>query len=114
MTRLKIFPGSCGFITKLAIWKIDKWTVGVEIKSECERLKAFNDDIVKVMLHDIYHRPFNHCKIYEMAGKADLHSGCPVPSGIIKAAEVELGLSLMKNVKIEFIKNENGVFEVTD
>jgi hypothetical protein len=40
MTRLKIFPGSCGFITKLAIWKIDKWTVGVEIKSECERLKG--------------------------------------------------------------------------
>jgi hypothetical protein len=51
---------------------------------------------------DILRGPINQNPIYVEAGKCKLHNSCPVPCGIAKAAEAELGLALKKNVKIEF------------
>jgi hypothetical protein len=50
----------------------------------------------------------NKNKIYEKAGKCNLHPGCPVPCGVIKAAEVELGLALVRDVKIVFQNESRG------
>jgi hypothetical protein len=56
---------------------------------------------------DIIKNPINKNPIYENAGKCNLHSSCPIPCGVIKAAEVELELALKK------MSNQNWCFNMT-
>lgn len=77
-------------------------SVAIAIKSACEQVMSLERQLRKIEMMDVIKNPINKNPIYEKAGKCNLHSSCPVPCGIIKAAEVELGLALMKDVGIIF------------
>lgn len=68
---------------------------------------TLNHQLQKLDMLDVL-KPINKNAIYEKAGRCSLHPGCPVPCGVIKAAEVELGLALMKDIRIVF-QNDNQV-----
>ncbi len=51
---------------------------------------------------DALKMPFSENPIYTICGKAIAHSACPVPSALVKCAEVASGLGLKRNVHFEF------------
>ncbi|MBW2093971.1 MAG: hypothetical protein JRI80_03705 [Deltaproteobacteria bacterium] len=63
---------------------------------------ALEKQLRKIEMSDVIKNPINKNPIYEKAGRCNLHSSCPVPCGIIKAAEAELGLAVTNDVTIVF------------
>lgn len=108
MITVHIESGICGFNSVLRAHRIERKSVGIAIKSDCGQVAAFGDLLQKLNVDDVIRTPLNKNGVYEKAGKCNLHASCPVPCGVIKAAEVELGLALMKDVRIIF-QNDNQV-----
>ena len=102
MITVRIESGICGLATVVRAFQTQRRSVGIAIKSECKQVMALEDQLRKIEMHDVIKNPINKNPIYEKAGKCNLHSSCPVPCGIIKAAEAELGLAVIKDVRIIF------------
>lgn len=78
--------------------------VRIAIETECEEVKELAREIESVTIQDIFSFPFVEDKVYQAAKKVIRHASCPVPCGIIKAAEAELGLAVKQDVFIHFIQ----------
>ena len=102
MTTVQIESGICGFCTVVRVLKHHRNSIEVSVKSDCRQVMDLGQQLQKLDMRDILKNPINDNPIYHMAGKCNLHPSCPVPCGVIKAAEVELGLALKKDVKILF------------
>jgi hypothetical protein len=102
MITVRIESGICGLETVVRAFKSQRKSVGIAIRSECEQVKALEEQLRKIDMMEVIKTPINKNLIYEIAGKCKLHSSCPVPCGIIKAAEAELGLAVKKDVRIIF------------
>lgn len=108
MVTIHIDSGICGFTAEVRAFRLLRKSVGFAIKSECKQVMALARHLDKLDLNDILHGPIHKNPVYELAGKSGLHSSCPVPCGIVKAAEVELGLALKMDVNISFTSDEQG------
>lgn len=102
MVTVEIESGICGFCTIVRAFRLQRKSVGIAIKSGCKQVLSFADQLKRLEMSDIIKNPINSNSVYKEAGKCNLHASCPVPCGVIKAAEAELGLALMKDVKIVF------------
>jgi len=102
MITVRIESGICGLNTVVRAFKIQRRSVGIAIKSDCKQVMALESQLHKIEMMDVIKNPINRNPIYEKAGNCNLHSSCPVPCGIIKAAEAELGLAVTKDVTIVF------------
>lgn len=102
MITVHIESGICGLETEVSACRIQRKSARIAIRSDCEQVIALSNLLHKIDTRDVIKNPINKNTVYEKAGKCGLHSGCPVPCGVIKAAEVELGLALMKDVRIIF------------
>jgi hypothetical protein len=92
MAKAEIFAGICGFNTTVQT-TMNERTCHLSIQSEC---KAFKEISFRRQLPQTYEAAHQYCS----------HAACPVPSGIIKAIEVEAGLALPKDVSIRISKGE--------
>ena len=108
MITVRIESGICGLNTVVRAFRIQRRSVGIAIKSDCKQVMAFGNQLRKIDMMDVIKTPINKNPIYEKAGRCNLHSSCPVPCGIIKAAEVELELALTKDVRIDFQNDIQG------
>ncbi len=102
MSVVHIESGICGFKTLVRASQIQGQGVGIVLESGCAQIMAFGGGLRELGIEDILKIPINQNPIYEKAGKCNLHASCPVPCGVIKAAEVELGLALKGDVRITF------------
>ena len=102
MITVHIVSGICGLETEVRVCRIQRKSVRIAIRSDCEQVIALSNQLHKIDTMDVIKNPINKNPVYEKAGKCNLHASCPVPCGVIKAAEVELGLALMKDVRIIF------------
>lgn len=80
----------------------------VSLESECSAIERLGEALADQTVD-----PFREITFrgkgplaYELAFKYCSHGACPVPSGIIKAVEVETGLALPKDVTIKLSKDE--------
>ena len=105
MVTIHIEPGICGFPAEVRAFRLLRKSVGFAIKSECKQVMALARHLEKMDLNDIIRGPIHKSPVYELAGKSGLHTSCPVPCGIIKAAEAELGLALKRDVRFAFIND---------
>ena len=104
MTKVKINPGVCGFITSVEAVSEDGQEVILTVKSGCEPVRAMFKE-----LGDTFDS-FELCLVkpgegplFEYASKNfPVHCGCPILSGIVKAAEAECKLALPRDVSITF------------
>lgn len=104
MTKLEIRPGACGFfVIVTATADVDK-KVNVDIETDCDHVKELAGEIEFLTIQDILGCSFGEDRVYQVAKKAIRHTSCPVPCGIIKAAEAELGLAVKQDVLIHFIQ----------
>lgn len=113
MIAVHIESGICGLETEVRVFRIERKSVGIAIRSDCEQVMALNNQFHKLDMMDVTKNPINKNAIYEMAGKSNLHPSCPVPCGVIKAAEVELGLALIKDVRIVFQNDDQAADHAT-
>jgi hypothetical protein len=101
----EIFAGVCGFTTRVEAHKNEDDQVVLHIESECQAIGRLAEQLTEV-------DPFRE---FTFRGKGPLtlqlgskycsHAACPVPTGIIKAIEVEAGLALPVDVTIKVSKD---------
>ena len=105
MKKVVIDPGVCGFVTSVvAEGDEDEGTVTLKVASGCEAVRKMMEaagdtfDAYELCLTKPGAGP-----LYEYAGASfPVHAGCPVLAGILKCAEAEAGLALVKDVSIKF------------
>lgn len=104
MATARIEAGICGFTTSVRT-RAEGPKLKVEIESDCEHIKKLAAALTEV-------DPFREITFrgegpltYELARLHCAHAACPVPTGILKAIEVEAGLALPKVVTITVTKD---------
>jgi len=102
MTRLTIESGICGFTTKVtANLKEGGKDVSIAMESGCEMVEAMAGELKEASKMSVF-TGFLTNPVYKAAARHLKHTACPVPSGIIKAMEVEAGFCLPRDVSIIF------------
>ena|SRR4030067_1380613 len=104
MTKVEINPGACGFCVTVIATKVELKKATLVIQTECEQVNEMASLITHLTVRDILGFPFGEDIVYQTAKRVIRHASCPVPCGIIKAAEAELGLAVKRDVLIHFIQ----------
>ena len=100
-TKVIINPGVCGFTAEVVVEKKEDKNFSVTITSECPMVSKLETEIAELALRDAF-RNFVNNPVYRKGAACLRHVACPVPSGILKALEVEAGLNVPKDVSITF------------
>ncbi len=103
MTKVEIRPGACGFSVIVTAVEVGSKKIKLTIETDCEHIKELSGKLELLAIKDIYGHPFGEDKVCQTAKGLIRHASCPVPCGIIKTAEAELGLAVKKDVLIHFV-----------
>jgi hypothetical protein len=100
MASAEIESGICGFCTTVKTTTEGR-TVRVEVETECGYVEKLAESLTEVDPYgEISYRGKGPVTL-RLAAEHLAHPACPVPSGIIKAIEVEAGLALPKDASIK-------------
>ena len=102
--KLILNPGVCGFRCEIEAREAEKRRVRILITSECSQISRLNEMLDVLDLRDIFVTP-NKNRIFLLSEKAGCHASCPIPIGVLKCAEVALGLALPRGVTFHFEDN---------
>jgi hypothetical protein len=103
MAEAKIHAGVCGFETVVKTQRLGK-RCQVSIQSDCKLLREMANNLTDVDPFQEISHANNGPVTFQMAAKCRLHPACPVPSGIIKAVEVECKLSVPADASIQITR----------
>jgi hypothetical protein len=106
MTIVNVDAGSCGFTAIIEVSKTGAQTVSVSISSDCEAVKKWGDKLGSVNWRDCFGKHAYSSPIFVSAADCLRHVTCPVPIGLLKAIEVEIGASLPADARIRFLPAE--------
>lgn len=103
MAVSQINAGICGFFVKVTATD-DNGKVKLLIETDCPNVKKLAEELTEVdPFNEIFKRATS-TKTYELASKHLPHPACIVPSGILKAVEVEANLALPKDASVQVSK----------
>jgi hypothetical protein len=105
MTTVTVNSGACGFSVTIRAEKGKDGKIAVSLDTDCEMVKKMLEDIATVDRFAAL-TGFQNNPVYRSAAKNLKHVACPVPSGILKALEVEAGLNVLKDAGITFVKEK--------
>ena len=105
MTKVLINPGACGMTVTVKVEKKEGKIFSVGITTECEMVQKLAREIPELTMMDSFRKLLDN-PVYKKGATCLRHVACPVPSGILKALEVEAGLNLPRDVTITFVKTE--------
>jgi hypothetical protein len=98
-TKARISAGVCGLETNVTV-RSQGARCEIAIKSNCKFVQELAEELTEVEpLGEILSQD-QVPRICHLAAKHRLHAACPVPTGILKAIEVESGLALPAEVSI--------------
>jgi len=104
MASAEIDSGICGFCTTVRT-KADGHVVRLEFETGCQYVEQLAAELTEVDPYlEISYRGEGP-KTLRLAAEHLVHPACPVPSGIIKAIEVEASLALPKDASIKPAKD---------
>jgi hypothetical protein len=104
MASAEIESGICGFCTTVRT-TVEGRTVRVEFETDCGYVEQLAEALTAVdPYREISYRGEGPVTL-KLAAEHLVHPACPVPSGIIKAIEVEAGLALPKDASIKPAKD---------
>ena len=102
MTQCTIKAGVCGFVTRVEADKKDNGEIALRITSDCPNIQKAAKDLTEIHpLKEIFTRA-NQTHVYTVISKYSPHPACVVPTGVLKAVEVEAKLALPREVVISF------------
>ncbi|NPV53768.1 MAG: hypothetical protein HPY71_09630 [Firmicutes bacterium] len=100
MATAEIHSGICGFVTRVKAETSDMQNVALAIESDCPNIQKLAGELKSLdAFKEVLSRAVNTIT-YQLASKFCPHPGCPVPSGILKAVEVAVGMALPKDAQI--------------
>ena len=102
---VRIDPGICGFECEVEA-RVNGHEVQFSIQSDCEQIKRLGGSLKPVSMKDLF-VPLSKNAIFLSAETSRCHLACPVPWGLVKAAEVALGLALPKEATLRFLKSNS-------
>jgi hypothetical protein len=105
MTKVIVHPGICGFSVTITAEEEKGKKVRVTLETECGMVGKMAGDMALLDMMSAFAGHLNN-PVYRSAAKHLRHPACPVPSGILKAIEVELGLALKKDAVIHFVTEQ--------
>jgi hypothetical protein len=95
-------PGICGFRCTIRAERIENRRVHIVIAgSECKSVNQIATFMGDILLRDLFAPPSRN-PIVLAAERAGCHPSCPVPLGVLKAAECAMGMALARPVSIRF------------
>lgn len=104
MASAEIESGICGFCTTVRTSK-DGPNVRVQFETTCQYVQDLAEELTQVEpFREISYRGEGPVTL-RLAAEHLVHPACPVPSGIIKAIEVEAGLALPMDASIRPAKD---------
>lgn len=101
MAIIQVDPGICGMRTTIQIESADAQTCSLTVDTPCEAIAAMAEEIRELDGLKAAFTPFAENPVYLAAGRHYKHAACPIPSAIIKAAEIACGLALPQDVSFE-------------
>lgn len=102
MSRVTVHAGACGYDVAVEVEKVDRHTVRVALRSECKEVMAMQPEMAELNWRRGVFCRIAESRVYACAAQHLHHAACPVPSAILKAIEVEVGIALPKDVTIHF------------
>ena len=103
MAAAEIHPGNCGFTTTV-VARREGNMCKLTITSECAAIQKMAQELMEVNPYQEISFRRNTPLILQMGAKYCTHAACPVPVGIIRAVEVEMGLALPIDMTIKLTK----------
>lgn len=103
MTKIIVNPGICGFIVEITAKKDKDKKINISFDTECDMVREMLEDIRMLDMRTAFTGYLNN-PVYRSSAKHLRHVACPVPSGILKAIEVEAGICLPRDVTITFLE----------
>ena len=103
MATASIDAGICGFTTTVRTHGQGR-VMRIEMESDCEHIAGLAEALTEVdPFAEISFRGAGPVTL-ELARHHCAHAACPVPTGILKAIEVEAGLALPRDATITVTK----------
>ncbi len=106
MTKVKVNSGACGFESIIVLSKSEDSRFNIEISSGCEMVEKLAEELKELEMMDAFKAIFNN-PVFRASNSCLRHVSCPVPVAVLKALEVEAGLAVARNVKIEIHNEKN-------
>ncbi len=103
MTKVVVQSGACGFSVTITAEKTAHGRIKLLLETGCEMVMKMLEDI-EVLDRFAPLAGYQGNPVYRSASKHLKHAACIVPSGILKALEVEAGLNIAKDATIIFLK----------
>ncbi len=103
MTTVVVNSGACGFSVTITAKKGKDRTIEVTVETDCEMVRKMQADIA-VLDRMAGLGGFGNNPVHRSAAQHLKHAACPVPSGILKAIEIEAGMNVPRDVTILFRK----------
>lgn len=101
MAKVTLDAGACGFKVVIKAAKTGDRRYKVELASPCEMVKRLNKELKDKEFGREVFSSIEESEIYKLCSKHIKHISCPLPAAILKAIEVEGGLAVPRDVKIE-------------
>jgi len=99
-----VHAGVCGHTAAIRATKTDGYNVRLSVESDCTHVQKIAPEPIEVdALRQVATRA-GLPSLLEDAYRSCAHAACPVPCGLIKAAEVATGLALPRDVEIRITK----------
>jgi Family of unknown function (DUF6951) len=101
---VEVHAGVCGHTATVRATKTSGYNVRLAIDSDCAHVQKIAPEPIEVdALRQVATRA-GLPSLLEDAYRSCAHAACPVPCGLIKAAEVATGLALPQDVEIRISK----------
>ncbi len=101
MTRVEVQAGACGFTARVEVIR-EGQGFRVSIASECDMVRRLGERL-PVLPAGRFAARIRENPVFGIADGCVAHPSCPVLAGILKAVEVEAGVSLPAAVSIRFL-----------
>ena len=106
MAKAEICAGVCGFNTTVVARADGNGRIDLQIESDCKSVRKLADELTSVDPWKEFSWRRGDPETLTLAPECLAHPACPVPSGIIKAVEIEAGLALPADVSIKLSKSD--------
>lgn len=108
MTKLLFnTAGACGFPVAITVHKNEDNTLNVKISSGCEMVVELGNRINGRTWRKGIFGKLLQSSVYTEANECIKHVTCPIPSGLLKAIEVEVGAAIPNDVVMKFSSANN-------
>ncbi len=100
---VRVHPGVCGLECVVKARRVDSRTVSIVIsESDCQQIQRLSDRVKRISLKQLF-SPMTRNPVYVCAEQSGCHPSCAVPVAVLKVAEVALGMALPRDVRIQFV-----------